>query len=327
MRKAVVVGLGSMGKRRIRLIRDFFPDIEVCGVDSRDDRLAETGKKSGIPTFDSLDKAISFFKPDTGLVCTSPLSHAAIVSAMLDARLDVFSEIDLISDGIADNAAKAAANGNTLFFSSTPLYRSETQHITTLAADSSAALRYRYHIGQYLPDWHPWEKVGDFFVSDKRTNGCREIIVIELPWLVRTFGKIVDVKSEPSTISTLNLGYPDSYFITLKHESGAVVQLAVDVVSRYANRDMELYSEDLWLHWGGTPKSLEVYDFTNKQMNSVATYDNAIHDERYSSNIVENAYVEELRDFFDTADGKKSADYRAEQNLETLRITDLIEGY
>ena len=35
-------------------------------------------------------------------------------------------------------------------------------------------------LGQYLPDWHPWESYKSFFVSNKKTNGCRELFAIEL---------------------------------------------------------------------------------------------------------------------------------------------------
>ena len=47
----------------------------------------------------------------------------------------------------------------------------------------SRPVNYIYHIGQYLPDWHPWENYKNFFVGDKRTGGVREIFGIDLPWL------------------------------------------------------------------------------------------------------------------------------------------------
>ena len=36
-----VVGLGSMGKRRIRLIREMYPEYSIIGIDSREDRQEE----------------------------------------------------------------------------------------------------------------------------------------------------------------------------------------------------------------------------------------------------------------------------------------------
>ena len=37
----LMIGLGSMGKRRIRLIQELFPEASVYGVDGREDRRDE----------------------------------------------------------------------------------------------------------------------------------------------------------------------------------------------------------------------------------------------------------------------------------------------
>ncbi|MDE6927475.1 MAG: hypothetical protein K2P06_01985, partial [Muribaculaceae bacterium] len=66
---------------------------------------------------------------------------------------------------------------------------------------------YIYHVGQYLPEWHPWENYQDFFVGDKRTNGCREIMAIEFPWLIETFGEIREVSVLHDKMSHLNIDY------------------------------------------------------------------------------------------------------------------------
>ena len=34
----VVIGLGSMGKRRIRLIKELYPEYSIVGIDGRKDR-------------------------------------------------------------------------------------------------------------------------------------------------------------------------------------------------------------------------------------------------------------------------------------------------
>ena len=77
--KIAVTGLGSMGKRRIRLIKDMYPEFVLYGVDARLDRRQEAEKLFGIHTTASVsevrEKGI-----DCAFVCTSPLSHAAIIS-------------------------------------------------------------------------------------------------------------------------------------------------------------------------------------------------------------------------------------------------------
>ena len=52
--------------------------------------------------------------------------------------------------------------------SSTLQYRKEIQFIKEEVKKVSGKVNYIYHVGQYLPDWHPWENYKDFFVGDAR---------------------------------------------------------------------------------------------------------------------------------------------------------------
>lgn len=315
-----------MGSRRTRLIHDFFTDIEVCGTDGNPERRLNAAEKFGIPCFDSIERAAAEFTPDCALVCTSPLSHADIITELLTLGMSVFTEINLISTGYARNTALAGERGLALFLSSTPIYRRETRYIADRVRDAGCPLLYRYHVGQYLPDWHPWENYKDFFVGDRRTNGCREIFAIELPWLERAFGKIERAESHARKLTSLAVDFPDTYIVTLFHEGGAVGSLAVDVVSRKPVRDLEVVGEQLYLHWGGAPDSLYNYDYSNKEDKKIDTYDSVEQDKRYASNIIENAYVDELSAFFDTLAGKPALAHSFEDDERLLAIIDGIEG-
>lgn len=324
--KGLVVGLGSMGKRRIRLMKGFFKDVELCGVDSNEARRAEACGLFSIECYSSIEEAVKAFSPETAFVCTSPLSHAAIIRELLSYSLNVFTEINLVNDGYEENVRTAKEKGVTLFLSSTPLYRRETQFIEKAVKETSGALCYRYHVGQYLPDWHPWENYKDFFVGDKRTNGCREIFAIELPWLESAFGKVIKTESVSLKQTSLSIDYPDSYLVTLTHESGVIGQLAVNVVSRKAIRDLEVIGEKLYLKWNGTPKGLLVYDFDKKEDRYIDTYESVTKDSRYAENIIENAYVDELAAFFDTLSGKDTRRHSFENDARMLGVIDEIEG-
>ena len=324
--RGIVVGLGSMGKRRIRLMRDFFPGVSLCGVDSSAARREEAAGLFGIGCYASIGEAVETFSPEIGFVCTSPLSHAAIIRELLARGLSVFTEINLVADGYDENLALARQKGLTLFLSSTPLYRRETRWIERTVKGAGCPLVYRYHVGQYLPDWHPWESYKNFFVGDKRTNGCREIFGIELPWLVSAFGEIERVDAVKTAQTGLGLDYPDSYLATVRHAGGTIGQLAVNVVSRKAVRDLEVVGEQLYLRWGGTPDSLSYYDFESKADVPVNTYETVEHDDRYSANIVENAYVDELAAFFNVLDGKQARHHSFEEDKRLLAVIDGIEA-
>ena len=71
----MVIGLGSMGKRRIRLLKKYLGEINLVGIDLNADRLNEVKEQFGIKTFESVEEAMAQSKIIGALVCTSPITH------------------------------------------------------------------------------------------------------------------------------------------------------------------------------------------------------------------------------------------------------------
>lgn len=322
--KALIVGLGSMGKRRIRLLKGIDPSIEIIGVDTWDERRAQV-EEMGHKTFASIAEAAAE-KPDVAFVCTAPLSHYAILKELLTYKINSFTELNLVKDGYEELMALAEANNTVLFLSSTMLYRGEINFILDEVKKYDKPVSYIYHIGQYLPDWHPWESYKNFFVGNKRTNGCREIFGIEMPWLIEAFGKVTDVYSVSNKVTDLDIDFDDRYFVTLTHESGARGVLSVDVVCPKAVRNLEVYGEGLHLFWEGNPKALYKFNNETKEKEFINTYVTFEHDSRYSDNIVENAYVDEMQNFLNVVKGTEQPKYSFSKDLYTISVMDKIEG-
>ncbi len=321
----LVVGLGSMGKRRIRLLQENFKNISIVGVDGRLDRRTEAEDKYNIDTYEEIEKAINDNNPKAVVICTSPLSHASIIKKCLNNSLHVFTEINLVKDGYEDIIKLSKENNLELFLSSTMIYRKELKYISDKVKGQEKRVNYRYHVGQYLPDWHPWENYNEFFVGDKRTNGCREIFAIELPWIIKTFGQIEEIKYFRDKISDLNIDYPDTYSLLIQHKEGHIGNINVDIVSRKAIRNLEIYSEDMHIFWDGTPTGLEEYDCQDKKVVKINTYKDINQDSNYAANIIENVYLDELKIFIDKINGKNNEKYTYEDDLYTLSIIDKIE--
>ena len=320
--KILIVGLGSMGKRRLRLLKTILPDAVYAGVDRQDSRRQE----AGITAFASLDEALAEYAPDAVVVSTSPLSHNTIIRSCLHAGAHVFTEINLVRDGYEENIRLADEKGKILFLSSTFLYRDETKYICEVAKKQSKPVSYRYHVGQYLPDWHPWESYTNFFIGDARTNGCRELMAIEFPWLIEAFGKITGVQVTKRKLTTLQTNYNDCVQLLLTHENGTVGSVCIDVVSRQAVRLFELIGEDVYLTWNGTPDSLTVYDTENQNNVTVNLTESIEHKDGYAAFIVENAYTNELRAFIEAVQTGTNTHYGFKEDLETIKIIDEIEA-
>ena len=76
--KLLIVGLGSMGKRRARLAKGIDASIELCGVDlSEERRTGEEVRRLGIDAYPDIPSAVAARHPDAALVCTAPSPTAA----------------------------------------------------------------------------------------------------------------------------------------------------------------------------------------------------------------------------------------------------------
>ena len=315
-----------MGKRRIRLLSEN-KDIKLFGIDSQASRCAEVKEKFGLKCYPSISEAVAAEKPDAAVISTSPLSHAAIIKECLQNNLHVFTEINLVDTGYEDNMALAKAKGKVLFLSSTPLYRKEIRKIIERVKDTKCPLNYIYHKGQYLPDWHPWESYNNYFIGNPRTNGCREIMAIDLPWIVTAFGPIKSVSAVKSKNTQLNINYNDNYLITIEHENGNKGVLAVDVVTRKSIRHIDVYGETTQMSWNGTADSLQEYDIEKKEMKTIQFEDASEHVEGYAAFITENPYREELNAFLaQIADPKAVPAWTFEKDFELLKVIDQIEA-
>ena len=326
MMKLLIIGLGSMGKRRIRLIRHSYPDIAIVGIDNREDRRIETKELHGIKVYGDLMESISRETPDAAFVCASPVYHYDLIKTCLLNKLHVFTEINLINENHEELIGLAKANNLKLFLSSSLMYRREIRYITDTRAIAQDPANYIYHVGQYLPDWHPWENYQDFFVGRKETNGCREIFCIELPWIINAFGRIKSIHTLKDNLSRLNIDYADNYIVTLEHENGNKGVICVDIVSRKAVRNLEVYNESMYLNWLGTPDTLFRHDTEVSKMEPISTYNDIDKNANYSENIIENMYLDEISNFFGYLEGKEIPLNSFEKDIELLDIVDRIEG-
>lgn len=326
MSSVLLIGLGSMGKRRIRLIQQLRPSIRIVGIDSQESRRTESERLYGIETHVSLEKAMDGISPEAGFVCTSPLSHRAIITELLENGINVFTELNLVSDGYHEMIGLAEEKKKALFLSSPFLYRKDICYIIDRVKNEK--VDYLIHIGQYLPDWHPWESYKNFFVGDRRTNACREMMSVDFPWILAAFGKVKDCHVRCAKNSDLDLDYADNYILSMEHENGSKGAIVFDLLSRKAVRSALIFSDKLQISWNGVPDSLMEYDIENKCDRVIQTYTEQLdHQSAYAANIIENAYLDEIRTFFGIIDGTETARYTFEDDMYTLALIDRIEEY
>lgn len=324
--RILLVGAGSMGRRRMRLISQFFPKVLLGGVDSRADRRDEVVCELACEVFSSFEEALRRFSPTALLVCTPPDAHAYFLLEALRLGIHTFSELDLVDDGYDEIIPYEMRGFPAAFLSSTMLYRAENRWITENHGMTGERKFYTYHVGQYLPDWHPWEKYDEFFVGSVRTNAIREILCIELPWLTRCFGEVSEFSCAWSRTSSLNLPYPDTCQILLRHSDGTAGSLLVDCVSRKAVRNLRICGEEGTIFWEGNSESLYFFSPSGEKIYPLLGETELERLEGYAEFISETPYLEELRCFFKLVDGNQSARrYSYSEHRKILNMADELE--
>lgn len=321
--KILIIGYGSMGRRRIRILSGLIDNIEIICVDSNPNRIRQA-KETGLKVYESLEEALNK-KYSMAFVCTSPGYHAEIILQLIEAGIHTFTELNLIDDRYEEIIRKSKEKGVKVFMSNTLLYNEQIKKIVELVKAENKPLTYIYHVGQYLCDWHPWENYKEFFAGKKETNGVREILAIQLPWLLEAFGEIEALSVQSQKCTSLEIDYKDSIIVNFQHSSGDIGVFCADVVSRKATTHLEVIGEEIHILWNGHNDDLFIYDISDAEFRKVQMYELVEHAKGYSDNIIENQYRDEIKGFLDLIYLETVPKYSLEQDKYTLSIINEIE--
>ncbi len=99
-------------------------------------------------------------------------------------------------------------------------------------------------------------------------------------------------------MSRLELDYPDTYYMILNHKGGTKGVVLIDVVARKSSINLEIMNENLYITWDGLPTGVKDYDIDSKELREVQLYESYEHNDNYSANIVEDAYLNEIEAYF-----------------------------
>jgi predicted dehydrogenase len=245
--KYLVIGLGSMGKRRVRNLQALGVK-SVGGFDPRRDRRQDSEERYGIPVFDNLEAAMEMFRPDAFVISTPPDLHMQYAYYAFDRGISCFIEASVVEpEKILLLSGKVKGSSTVMAPSCTMRFYPGPKKIKELvrAKVIGQVLNINYHTGQYLPDWHPWERIEDYYVSKRETGGAREIVPFELTWLNDIFGDPVALACFKTKLTDMEADIDDVYHCLLRYDDNVIANLTVEVISRpKATRHMRILGSD-----------------------------------------------------------------------------------
>lgn len=311
----LIVGLGSMGKRRIRNLRVNGVE-KIIGFDIRIDRRQKAETKYRIQTIDHFN-TISPEDFDVLIISTSPEAHGNYIRFALKHKKHFFVEHPNSDDGYADifkhnhlDTIKAP--------SCTLLFYKPVKMIKKILDENAIGkiLAFQYHMGQYLPDWHPWEDYRDVYFSKKETSACREMLPFELIWLNWLMcSQVKDISGAITKVSNLDMDADDITLATLKYINGIYGNIIIDVISRKPFRTLRIMGSNGVLEWERFEHIIRIYDATSTT-SSLLPVPKGNPEAGYVNE--EEMYNSEIKAFLDAIDGKTPYPHTFKENLSNL---------
>ena len=324
--KGLVIGLGSMGKRRIRCLQALGVK-NIIGVDVRSDRREEAVQRYGIQVESEISRVWQTFQPDMAIISLPPKAHVSAMNACIDHDVAFFVEASVVDDGLADvierikHKSLVAAPSATLYFHPAVVEIFRLVRSNILGKISNVML----HSGQYLPDWHTYERISDYYVSDPATGGAREIVPFEMTWFTELFGFPRRVAAQyRKTIELEGAQYIDDTYNALLDYGTFLATVTVDVVSRVATRRLTIIGEKGQLIWSWDDPAIKVFNGTNAQWSEFG-YQMEASEPGYNKNIGENMYIDEMRAFLDAVTGKATFPNTLERDHRVLKLLYALE--
>lgn len=317
----LVIGLGSMGKRRIRNLQAIGVK-NIAGFDTRTDRLTEAEKNYNVATYNDFNEAISKNSFTAFVISVPPDAHYIYMRKALELNIPAFVEASVVDTDLefikAESARKKVliAPSCTLYFH--PAIKKICEIVTS--GELGQISNFLYHSGQYLPDWHTYEKVSDFYVSNKATGGAREIVPFELTWITMLWGmpsRVVGINKK--TIEIKGAEEIDDTYNLLLDYNDKIVNLTIDIVSRYATRKMLINGDKKQLLWNWDDNEIKIFEPQENNWKSVK-YETLEAEQGYNKNITEQMYIDEISVFLNSANGTDNFPNTLEKDHQVLKL-------
>ncbi len=316
------IGLGSMGKRRIR---NLFAHGQknITGFDPAAERRKEAEEKYGIKTVDDFKK-VSAKEFDALIISSPPDTHGEYIRLAIANKKHFFVEHPTTDDGykeILENQDK----GIVMAPSSTLRYYAPIKMIKKFIDEGRVGkiLAFQYHMGQYLPDWHPWEDYRQVYFSKKATGACREMLPFELIWLNWLMGSNPESVSGIITkVSDLDMDADDIILAGLKYKNGILGNILIDVISRKPERTLRVLGTDGVLDWERFDHQIKIYDAASKSADIISV-PKGNPEKGYVNE--EEMYNDEIKAFLDAIEGRSEYPFSFEENLINLKTLFALE--
>jgi predicted dehydrogenase len=269
--RIIIVGLGSIGKRHLRLARALFPNADI--------RVLRHQSTSEVPEnangcFSHIDEAITF-APQIAVIASPATLHIVTAQAFAEVGINLLIEKPLSAslEGVAKLLETCRQQGSVLLIGYNLRFLPSLQRFRELLIERAIGrvISVRCEIGQYLPSWRP-DTDYRRGVSARRELGGGVLLELshELDYLRWIFGEISWVKATLSRQSNLELDVEDTAHLVLgfapQSDSHQLIgTVTLDFIRHDTTRLCMAIGEQGSLRWDGLTGSVALYEAGAKE--------------------------------------------------------------
>ncbi|MCM8820504.1 MAG: Gfo/Idh/MocA family oxidoreductase [Candidatus Omnitrophica bacterium] len=320
----LVIGLGSMGRRRIRCLQ-YLGEKDMVGFDVKKDRCDEVYSKYGVKAYTDFEVALSE-NPDVFIISVPANLHHRYALEAIKRKIHFFTECNFLPEGMDDLVNAEKAGDIVCVPSFTMPHHPLVKTMKSLIEEGRIGNIYSftYHLACYLPLWHPWEDYRNVYYSKKETPGSTEMVAFELTWIVWLFGDIKEVCGFKAKRSSLEIDFDDTYQVILKFKNGILGHIFVDVTSVPSGRNMKILAEKGTLIWNSEEEMIKFFNSEKGNWKEIKG-EAGIIEPGYSVHTHEEMYIEEIDDFLKALRGEKKYPYTFAMERRIISILEAIE--
>ena len=254
--KFLVIGCGSIGRRHIRNLKCMGIQ-DLLAYDVVPERRREAEDEFGVSSYSSLRDA--FLEGPHAAVITTPTSWhipVALQAAQQGCQLFIEKPLSHNLEGVDELSSLVQAQGLVTLVGCNMRFHPGIATIKKLLEDGAVGrvIAARVQVGQWLPDWHPWEDYRTGY-SARRDLGGGIILdsVHELDyisWLVGS--EVQQVSCFAGKLSRLEIDTEDTAAILLRFADGCIGEVHLDYVQRAYSRSCHIIGEEGTIRWDET---------------------------------------------------------------------------
>ncbi len=259
MKKILIVGFGSIGKRHMRNILSK-KNIEVIICSKRNDLKF---KEKNIKVVKTIDKAI-FEKPDIAFVTNETSYHVKIANKLTKAGIDLFIEkpLSASTNGLQELKRNIKKRRLITLVGCDHRFHPCLKKIKELIDKNRLGRIYSVQVesSSLLSDWHPYEDYRKgYSAQNKLGGGIATTMTHELDFLQWFFGDVKEIFSITKKVSDLEITADDISAMTMIFKNGVIGELHLDYFARPEFKSCKIRGTLGTLYWNTESNDIRIF--------------------------------------------------------------------